>query len=74
MLEKEELLELFSAYNSGEYSFAEVLLASGLKIGQLIAFMEENGISVDINVGFMDKGRGLNEDVLERILEMNRHE
>jgi len=72
LLTMEELLQLFDAYNSGEYSFAEVLLASGLKVGQLIAFMKENDIPIEFNLGFMDRGRGLNEDVLERILEMNK--
>lgn len=74
LMNKEELLNLFDAYNAGEYSFAEVWLASGMSIRQLIAFMKENEIEVNFNIDFMEKDRGLNEDALARILEMNRND
>jgi len=74
MITKEELLSLFDDYNDGNYSFAEVLLASGRTISQLVAFMRENGIEIQLNLDFMDKGKGLDEDALERILEMNKDE
>jgi len=72
LLVKEELLSLFDAYEAGEYSFAEVLLASGLTVKEFTVFMKENNIEVRMNFGFLDRGKGLNEDALERVLEMNK--
>ena len=69
MLKREELMTLFDAYNEGEYSFAEILLASGMNLRQFIAFMKENAIEVRFNVGFMDNDRGLDEEALEVILQ-----
>jgi len=69
MLRKEELIELFNAYNKGECSFAEVLLVSGKTLRQLIAFIEENEIKIEMNFGFINKGRGLNEDELQSVLD-----
>jgi hypothetical protein len=72
LLRKDELLLLFDAYNNGEYSFAEVLLASGMGIKDFAAFMREHDIEIKVNLDFMEKGRGLNEDALRRIMEMNK--
>ena len=55
-MKKEELLSLFDAYDAGEFSFAEVLLASGL---------------TDIFVYANEVSEGVFEDALERVLEMN---
>ena len=68
---KKELLGLFDAYDAGEFSFAEIFLASGMTVKEFIMFMKENGIEVRMNFDFLDKGKGLNEDALERILRMN---
>lgn len=74
MLKEEEILYLINEYNLGNLSFGEVLLASGLTVKEFAAFVKENGIEVRMNLGFLDKGRGLNEDALERVLEMNEDE
>ena len=74
MLQEGELLSLFDAYNDGEFSFAEVLLASGMSIKDFAAFMRRHNIEISVNLDFMEKGRGLNEDALTRIMEMSNDE
>ena len=74
LLREDELLLLFDAYNNGEYSFAEVLLASGMSIKDFAAFMRRHNIEISVNLDFMEKGRGLNEDALTRIMEMSNDE
>jgi hypothetical protein len=73
LISREELLYLIDAYNDGKYSFAEVLLASGMNKRQFIAFLKENHIELKMNFDFIDKGRGLNEDILKGILEMDKN-
>lgn len=68
-MKDEELLELVDLYNKGEYSFAEVLLASGKSVKELIRFLKKYKIELRFNVDFMDKGRGLEEEVLQMILK-----
>lgn len=71
-MNNEELRMLIDGYNRGEYSFAEVLLASGKSVKELIKFLKETGIELYVNVGFIEQGRGLDESVLKEILEDNR--
>ena len=69
-MEKDKLLSLFDAYNNGEFSFAEIFLASGLTFKELFKFIKENNVEIRFNLDFMDNGRGLSEDVLKTIMRM----
>ena len=69
-----ELLSLFDAYDAGEFSFAEIFLASGLTVKNFVAFMKKHNIQPHLNFEFIEKGRGLNEDALKSALRMNNDE
>ncbi len=68
-MKDEEVLQLISEYNSGNISFGEILLASGFTIKQICRLIKNEGISISINVGFQEKGKGLSEEELKMILD-----
>jgi len=74
LLQEGELLGLLNAYENGEYSFASILLASGMSVKQFAAFMKKHKIELRVNFNFIDKGKGLSEDALRSVLEMNENE
>ena len=69
MISEEEVLCLIEMYNSGEISFAELILASGWSVKSLCRLIKDKKIHIDFNIDFLDSGRGLSEDELHKILE-----
>ena len=69
MLTENELIMLVRAYNNGDCSFAEILLASGKTVAEFVAFLKKYDIELDINAEFLNRGRGLSEEQLKRMLE-----
>ena len=69
MLTNEEIIFLINEYNCGSISFAEILLASGKTAKEFAIFLKKYNIELEVNVGFLDGGRGLSEEQLTMVLE-----
>lgn len=69
LLLDEDLLNLIREYDMGRISFAEIFLISGKTVKDCATFLKKYNVKLGINVGFLDKGRGLNEEELKLILE-----